>query len=85
MASILRARVTYLRTVTSRVASPERRRATMDLMRGILDAFRARDADRAERLMRAYVERSAAFATMVLNDMDRDGGRPADSEEMEPR
>jgi len=83
MASILRARVTYLRTVTSRVASVERRSKTMVLLRGILEAFQARDADLAERLTRDYVERSAAFATMMLRDAGMNEGRLSDKEEME--
>ncbi|MBX9451608.1 MAG: GntR family transcriptional regulator [Mesorhizobium sp.] len=66
MASVLRARVTYLRTVTARMATAERRLQTMALLNGILDAFRARDADLAERLTRDYVERSAAYAVTVL-------------------
>jgi DNA-binding GntR family transcriptional regulator len=85
MASVLRARVTYLRTVTSRVASIERRRETMELLKGILDAFRTRNSDFAERLTRAYVERSAAFATAVLRDLSRDEGQLLETEEMESR
>lgn len=85
MASILRARVTYLRTVTSRVASAQRRLETMELLKGILNAFRARDADLAARLTRNYVERSAAFATSVLRDFGQDEGRASDREEMEPK
>jgi GntR family transcriptional regulator, trigonelline degradation regulator len=85
MASVLRARVTYLRTVTSRVASVERRRETMVLLKGILDAFRTRNSDLAERLTRAYVERSAAFATAVLRDLGRDEGHLLERDEMEPR
>lgn len=72
MTFLLRTRVTYLRTVTTRVASPERRRETMAMLNGIFDALRARNADVADRLTRAYVERSAAFALSVLRDVSRD-------------
>ncbi|RUU34303.1 GntR family transcriptional regulator [Mesorhizobium sp. Primo-A] len=68
MTFLLRARVTYLRTITTRVASAERRRNTMALLNGIFDALRARDADLAEKLTREYVERSAAFALSLLRD-----------------
>ncbi len=72
MTFLLRTRITYLRTVTTRVASAERRRDTMGLLHGIFDALRERNADLAEELMRAYVERSAAFALSVLRDVGRD-------------
>jgi len=72
MTFLLRTRVTYLRTITTRVASAERRRDTMALLYGIFDALRARDADLAEKLTRAYVERSAAFALSVLRNLGPD-------------
>jgi DNA-binding GntR family transcriptional regulator len=68
MTFLLRTRVTYLRTVTTRVASAERRRDTMALLYGVFDALRARDAHLAEKLTRAYVERSATFALSVLRN-----------------
>lgn len=66
MASLLRTRITFLRTITSRAASAERRRETMKLLNDILAAFRARDSDLAERLTRSYVERSARYAIDIL-------------------
>jgi GntR family transcriptional regulator, trigonelline degradation regulator len=72
MTFLLRTRITYLRTVTTRVASAERRRDTMALLHDIFDALRERNADLAEELMRAYVERSAAFALSVLSDVRRE-------------
>lgn len=66
MASVLRARVTYLRTITARVAPPERRVETMARLRAILEALRARDGTHAATLIRAYIERSAAYAIEVL-------------------
>lgn len=77
MASVLRARVTYLRTVTSRVASVERRFESMELLKGILAAFRCRDEDLADHRMRSYIERSAAFAKTVLRDFGQDQVRTA--------
>lgn len=70
MASVLRTRVTYLRTITSRVASAERRVESIRLLRDIREALHARDADRAETLIRGYVERSASFAVHVLKSLN---------------
>ncbi|TPM91768.1 GntR family transcriptional regulator [Mesorhizobium sp. B2-1-5] len=81
MTFLLHGRVTYLRTVTTRVASTERRRNTMALLHGIFDALRARDADLTEKLTRGYVERSAAFALSLL----RDSGQNAKSSSRKQR
>lgn len=70
MASVLRTRITYLRTITARAASRERRVETMALLNGILDALALRDADQAESLMRAYVERSARYALSIIGVAD---------------
>ncbi|WP_397543220.1 GntR family transcriptional regulator [Roseovarius salis] len=70
MASLLRTRVTYLRTITSRVASAERRVESIRLLREIRAALKTRDADRAEKLIRGYVERSASFAVEVLRTIN---------------
>jgi len=70
MASILRTRVTYLRTITSRVASAERRVESIRFLREIRAAMKSRDGDRAEELIRGYVERSAAFAVKVLSTIN---------------
>lgn len=71
MASVLRTRVTYLRTITSRVASAERRLESIRLLHQIREALLDRDADRAETLIRGYVERSAHFAISVLNSLNK--------------
>jgi len=83
MASVLRARVTYLRTVTSRLASAERRVESMDLLRGILDALRSRDAALADHRMQKYIERSAAFAKTVMRDLGQEDGEPDGMKMME--
>lgn len=83
MASVLRARVTYLRTVTSRVAPAERRRKSIELLKEILDAFRRRDGDLADSRTRKYIERSAAFATSVLRDLGDEERRLAGKRIME--
>lgn len=70
MASVLRSRVTFLRTITSRVAPAARRRESMTLLGQIREALASRDADRAETLVRAYIERSARFAVAVLRTLD---------------
>lgn len=76
MASILRTRVTYLRTITSRVASADRRVESMRLLREIREALKAREAGRAEELIRDYVERSATFAVDVLNTLNSNETEP---------
>lgn len=58
--------MTYLRTITARVATTERRQESMSLLNEVLEALVKRDADRAESLMRTYVQRSARFALSVL-------------------
>jgi DNA-binding GntR family transcriptional regulator len=70
MASVLRTRVTYLRTITSRVASADRRVESIRFLREIREALKTRDADRAEKLIRGYVERSAVFAVDVLRTLN---------------
>lgn len=72
MASVLRARVTFLRTITARSASRDRRQATFTTLHQILDAFKARDAGTAENLTREYVRRSAEFAQQVLCEPRQD-------------
>jgi DNA-binding GntR family transcriptional regulator len=68
MAAVLRARITFLRTITARSAPRERRKATFDMLYKILEAFKERDAATAESLTRQYIQRSAEFAQQVLRD-----------------
>lgn len=70
MASVLRTRVTFLRTITTRAAPNERRQETMKLLTEIVHAFRERDADMAEHLTREYVQRSAHYALEILAATD---------------
>ncbi|MGE3149013.1 MAG: GntR family transcriptional regulator [Pseudorhodoplanes sp.] len=58
----LRARITYLRTMTARATSQEQRRNTINLLREIVDALAKRDADGAEKACRAMVMNSMKFA-----------------------
>jgi len=71
MASVLRARITFLRTITARSASRDRRKSTFMMLYKILDAFKMRDAATAEDLTRQYVNRSAEFAQQVLREPSR--------------
>lgn len=64
----LRARITYLRTITTARATQERRRATLRLMREIVEAAERRDGDAMAERCAAFVERSAAFALAVLGE-----------------
>lgn len=66
----LHARVTYLRTLTAQRATPKRRLRTLALLRQILSAAEARDADAMASHCSAFVERSARFALRVLADAE---------------
>lgn len=70
--AVLRARITYLRTITSRSASAQRRTETMAMLHAIIEAFRNRDADLAEQLVRGYVDRSAKYGQEVLLEYESD-------------
>jgi DNA-binding GntR family transcriptional regulator len=76
---LLRARVTYLRMITARVAAPEQREGTVAALRGIFAALEAREAETAGRLARDYVARSAEFALRVLAERDAPGEEAAAS------
>lgn len=64
--NMLRARITYLRTITARAASVEQKNGTLGALNKIVDALKQRDADAAEEHCRAYVHRSASFALQLL-------------------
>jgi len=66
----LGARISYLRSLTTQVASPEREKETVALMRGIVEAAAKRDGKSMAERCRAYVERSAKFAIQVLKDQE---------------
>ena len=63
----LRARIAYLRTITTQEADAGYRKQTIQLMRQILDAALARNGDQLARRCRSFVERSAKFADAVLS------------------
>jgi DNA-binding GntR family transcriptional regulator len=71
MTTVLRARITYLRTITTRAATQARRRDTVDILKSIIEALKARRADEAEKRWRAYVERSASFAREILLSLQK--------------
>ena len=64
----LRARITFLRTITAQRAEPAYRQQTVALMRQILEAALARNGEQLERRCRSFVERSAKFADTVLRE-----------------
>lgn len=66
----LRARVTYLRTVTAARTPKTRTRETVQLMKAIATAAGQRDGDLVAKRCRAFVDRSAAFAFKVLADLE---------------
>ncbi|MGE3147983.1 MAG: GntR family transcriptional regulator [Pseudorhodoplanes sp.] len=71
----LRARITYLRLMTARVASHEHREMTLALVRTLVEALSRRDGVAAEKDCRAFIVRSMAFAKLFfdLNDPERIG------------
>ena len=64
----LRARITFLRTITTQRAEPAYRQQTVQLMRQILEAALARNGEQLARRCRSFVERSAKFADAVLRE-----------------
>jgi DNA-binding GntR family transcriptional regulator len=52
------------------LAAPGRGEETLAEITEVVDAIKRRDADTAERLSRAHVERAAAFALASLADED---------------
>lgn len=58
----LRARITYLRTMTARASSLDQKHKTIATLRDLVDALVRRDADAAEKACRTIVMRSMAFA-----------------------
>jgi DNA-binding GntR family transcriptional regulator len=67
----LRARITFLRTITTQESDAAYRRETIYLMRQILEAALARNGERLARRCRGFVERSAKFADAVLRERQR--------------
>jgi hypothetical protein len=66
----LRARIAYLRTITTRRKDGRRALETVRLLKEIVDAAAARDAELIARRCIAFVERSAEFAMQVLRAQD---------------
>lgn len=66
----LRARITFLRTITTQEADATYRKQTIELMRQILEAALARNGDQLARRCRTFVERSAKFADAVLREKE---------------
>jgi len=64
----LRARISYLRGITTGRAEAARQRETLGPMRSIADCARRRDGQAIHVQCRNFIERSAAFAIKVLND-----------------
>jgi len=64
----LRARISYLRGITTGRAEAARQRETLGLMKDIADCASRRDGKAILVQCRAFIERSAAFAIKVLND-----------------
>jgi GntR family transcriptional regulator, trigonelline degradation regulator len=63
----LRARISYLRGITTGRAEATRQRETLGLMKDIADCARRRDGKAIQVQCRAFIERSAEFAIQVLN------------------
>jgi DNA-binding GntR family transcriptional regulator len=63
----LRARISYLRGITTGRAEAARQRETLALMREIAESARRRDGAAIRRQCRGFIARSAEFAIQVLN------------------
>ena len=70
----LRARMRYLRTLTAEVAETSRKQESLALMRKIMEAALRRDAGTMAERCRAFVERSAKFAIVVLSRQETASG-----------
>jgi GntR family transcriptional regulator, trigonelline degradation regulator len=68
----LRARISYLRGITTGRAEAARQRETLRLMKEIADCARRRDGAAIQAQCRAFIERSAAFAIKVLSNPSPD-------------
>jgi len=66
----LRARISYLRAITTARADTKREHETLGLMRAIAEDARLRSGAAIAAKCRAFVERSAAFAIKVLAEQD---------------
>jgi DNA-binding GntR family transcriptional regulator len=64
----LRARITFLRTITTQKSELAYRQETIALMRAILEAALARNGDQLAQRCRSFVQRSARFADAVLRE-----------------
>lgn len=69
----LRARITFLRTITTEEADAAYRQETVGLMRQIHDAALARDGEQLARRCRSFVLRSARFADTILRQKQSRG------------
>ena len=69
----LRARITFLRTITTQEADAAYRKQTLQLMRQMLEAALAKNGEQLQRRCRAFVARSAKFADAVLRGRERRG------------
>ena len=68
----MRARMNYLRALTSQASDTEYKLVTNDRMREIVDAALRRDAAATEKHCREFVERSAVFADQVLRQHEEE-------------
>ena len=64
----LRARISFLRGITTGRAEAARQRETIKLMKDIADCARRRDGEAIHLQVRKFIERSADFAIEVLNE-----------------
>ncbi len=70
----LRARITFLRSLTSRTMQESAKHESLAAVQRIAEALQARDADAAEASCRSYVRRSAGVAIALLRKQAADEG-----------
>lgn len=68
----LRARISFLRQITTNVSTPERSQGSVEQMGNIVKALISRDGEAAALECRRFVARSARFAAEVLARKDAD-------------
>lgn len=66
----LRTRIRYLRSTTTRFATPDYRQGTVAHLEGLTDALASRNAEVAAKRIRTFVDRSARFAAECLAHRD---------------
>jgi len=66
----MRARMNYLRAITSQISDMEHKLETNALLRKIVEAAHDRNTKKTAKRCREFVERSAEFAIKILSEKE---------------